>query len=72
MLNKISKGNIKSILKVKPNMNYRCGVNSKPPLDSSITYLAEIAFNQPDYVEKGLIFCGGFLLSANEYTIVKH
>jgi len=72
MLNKISKGNIKTILKVKPNMDYRCAVNSKQPLDSSMTYLAEVAINQPDYVEKGLIFCAGFLLSANEYTIVKH
>jgi hypothetical protein len=59
-------------LRVKPKMNYRCVVRSKPPLDSGKIYTAEIAFNQPDHIENGLIFCGGYLLSKGEYTIIEH
>ena len=57
-------------MKIKPNDDYRCAIYSRPPLDKNRTYTAEIATNQPKYKEKGLVFCGGYLLNQYEYTKV--
>ena len=55
---------------INPNDNYRCAGYSRPALDKNKVYSATLATNQPDYTEKGLVFCGGYLLNKNEYTIV--
>lgn len=57
------------LVKIQPKENYRCAVYSKPPLDKTKTYVADIATNQPNYEEQGLIFCNGFLLNKNEYIL---
>lgn len=66
----IAKYGLKKPFKVRPNKDFRCAVNSRKPLDSNKVYTVEFATNQPDYLEKGLVFCGGYLLSANDYTLV--
>jgi len=58
-----------NLVKIQPKENYRCVVYSKPPLDKTKTYVADIATNQPNYKEQGLIFCNGFLLNKNEYIL---
>ena len=55
---------------IKPNDNYRCASYIAQPLDKNKVYSATIATNQPDYAEKGLVFCGDYLLNKNEYTVV--
>lgn len=66
----IAKYGLHRSFKVRPNMDYRCAVNSRQPLDSAKVYTVEFAANQPDYLENGLVFCGDFLLSGNDYTLV--
>ena len=66
----ISKYGLSRTFKVRPNIDYRCAVNSRKPLDSKKIYTVEFATNQPDYLENGLVFCGDFLLSGDEYTLV--
>ena len=51
-------------------MDYLCAVSSRKPLDSKKVYAVEFATNQPDYLENGLVFCGEFLLSGDDYTLV--
>ena len=66
----IAKYGLNRPFKVRPNMDFRCVVSSTPPLDSKKVYTVEFATNQPDYIVKGLVFCGEFLLSGDEYTLV--
>jgi hypothetical protein len=58
-------------IKIQPNKNYRCPIYSKPPLDKTKTYKGYIAFSQPNYKEKGLVFCEDYLLKKGEYKIIK-
>jgi hypothetical protein len=58
-------------IKIQPKENYRCAVYSRPALDKTKTYKGYIAFNQPDYKEKGLVFCKDYLLKKGEYKIIK-
>lgn len=55
---------------IQPKENYSCASYSRPPLDKTKTYKGYIAFNQPDYKEKGLVFCKGYLLKKGEYKII--
>ena len=66
----IAKYGLKKPFKVRPNKDFRCAVNSRQPLDSAKVYTVEFATNQPDYLENRLVFCGGFLLSGDDYTLV--
>jgi hypothetical protein len=55
---------------IQPKDDYRCAVYSRPALDKNKVYNATLATNQPDYVEKGLVFCGDYLLGKNEYYLI--
>jgi hypothetical protein len=55
---------------IKPNDNYRCANYARQSLDKNKVYSATIATNQPDYADKGLVFCGDYLLNKNEYTVI--
>lgn len=66
----IAKYGLQKPFKVRPNKAFRCAVNSRQPLDSTKVYTVEFATNQPDYLENGLVFCGEFLLSGDDYTLV--
>ena len=55
---------------IKPKEDYRCASYARQSLDKNKVYSATIATNQPDYAEKGLVFCGDYLLDKNEYTVV--
>jgi len=55
---------------IQPKDDYRCAVYSRPALDKNKVYNATLATNQPDYVEKGLVFCGDYLLAKNEYYLI--
>ena len=55
---------------IQPKDDYRCAVYSRPALDKNKVYSATLATNQSDYVERGLVFCGDYLLDKNEYTVV--
>jgi hypothetical protein len=55
---------------IQPKEDYRCVIYSRQPLDKNKVYSAAVATNQPDYAEKGLVFCGDYLLDKNEYTVV--
>jgi len=57
-------------MQVKPNMNYKL-LGTNIVLDKNKVYTAIIATNQPDYIERGLIFCNDVLLDKTEYTIIK-
>ena len=58
------------MIKVKPNLNYKLlGTNIR--LDKNKVYNGEIATNQPNYKELGLMFVGEILLDENEYTIIR-
>ena len=54
---------------IQPKENYQCANHSLKPLNKNKVYSAELATNQPEYIEKGLVFCDGYLLEKNEYTI---
>jgi len=58
-------------IRIQPKENYKCAVYSRPPLDKTKIYNGYIAFNQPDYKEKGLVFCKDYLLKKGEYKIIK-
>jgi hypothetical protein len=62
-------------MKIRPNANYQMtGTNIR--LDSLKVYEAVSATNQPDWNEKGKVFCllpdteDSFLLEAGEYEII--
>ena len=58
-------------MQVKPKENYRLlGTYPVITLNKNKVYKAIIATNQPDYKEKGLVFCDDILLNKNEYTII--
>jgi hypothetical protein len=57
-------------MKIKPKLAYRNPCIPFNEMDPNKVYDAEIATNQPDYKEKGLIFAGGHLLKRGEYTEV--
>jgi len=58
-------------MKIKPKENYRLlGTYPVVTLDKNKVYKAIIATNQPNYKEKGLVFCDHILLDKNEYTII--
>ena len=55
---------------IQPKDDYRCAGYSRPALDKNKVYSATLATNQPDYIEKGLVFCGDYLLGKNEYYLI--
>ena len=57
-------------IKIKPNENYHLS-STDIRLDKNKVYNGIIATNQPNYEERGLMFCGDILLNKNEYKIVK-
>ena len=57
-------------IKIKPNEDYHL-LSTGIYLDKNRVYNGIIATNQPNYEEKGLMFCGGILLNKNEYKIVQ-
>ena len=58
-------------MKIKPNENYKLmGTYPVITLDKNKVYDGIIATNQPDYEEKGLVFCGDILLERGEYEVV--
>ena len=58
---------VERVIKVRPNKSYEL-LGSQVKLDKDKVYVAEIAYNQPNYEEKGLMFVGGILLNKSEYT----
>ena len=56
-------------MKIKPNESYHL-MGTSITLDKNKVYEGIIATNQPDYEEKGLVFCGDILLARGEYTEV--
>jgi hypothetical protein len=58
-------------MKIKPLDSYKCAIYSKPPLDKNKIYKVELATNQPNYIELGLVFCNDYLLNKNEYKIIE-
>jgi len=57
-------------MQIKPKENYYTITYPIIRLDKTKVYEAVIATNQPDYKEKGLVFCGDLLLNNNEYIEV--
>jgi hypothetical protein len=58
-------------MKIKPKENYKLfGTYPVITLDKTKVYNAVIATNQPNYKQKGLVFCGDILLNNKEYIIV--
>ena len=55
---------------IQPKDDYRCAGYSRPALDKNKVYSATPATNQPDYIEKGLVFCDDYLLAKNEYYLI--
>jgi len=55
---------------MQPKDDYRCASYSRQALDKNKVYSATLATNQPDYIEKGLVFCGDYLLGKNEYYLI--
>jgi|TARA_R110002153_G_scaffold20819_2_gene70354 hypothetical protein len=55
---------------IQPKDDYRCADYSWPALDRNKVYSATLATTQPDYIEKGLVFCGDYLLGKNEYYLI--
>jgi len=55
---------------IQPKDDYRCVGYSRPVLDRNKVYTATLATNQPDYIEKGLVFCDDYLLDKNEYYLI--
>ena len=57
---------------VQPKGNFKL-VNEldNTALNKNKVYNADIAYNQPLYKEKGLIFIDGLLLNKNDYIIIK-
>ena len=54
-------------MKIKPKENYRLlGTYPVITLNKNKVYKAIIATNQPNYKEKGLVFCDHILLDKNE------
>ena len=69
---------MKKYIKIRPRLPYRhAGYQDSTRLDPSKVYRARIAFNQPDYAEKGKVFvdCPGdapeLMLEKDEYTVIK-
>tara|TARA_R110002020_G_scaffold467640_1_gene691335 strand:+ start:343 stop:522 length:180 start_codon:yes stop_codon:yes gene_type:complete len=59
-------------MKIQPKANYKLlGTYPVITLDKTKVYEGILATNQPNYTEKGLVFCGDILLNKSEYTIVK-
>ena len=58
-------------MKVKPKENYKL-VNypDNTALDKNKVYDADIAYNQPEYIEKCKIFVEGILLERDDYIII--
>ena len=61
---------MKQSINIKPNENYHL-LGTAFRLDKNKVYNGIIATNQPNYREKGLMFCGDILLNKNEYKIVE-
>jgi hypothetical protein len=55
---------------IQPKDDYRCASYSRQALDKNKVYSATLATNQTDYIEKGLVFCGDYLLGKNEYYLI--
>ena len=53
---------------VKPNLNYKL-LGTDIVLNKDKVYDADHATNQPDWKERGAIFCGQVLLEKGEYEI---
>lgn len=59
-------------MKIKPKENYKlAGTYPQITLNKNKVYDAVIATNQPNYKEKGLVFCGDILLNKSEYEVIK-
>ena len=56
-------------MKIKPKKNYKL-LGTSISIDKTKVYNAIIATNQPNFKEKGLVFCGDILLNKNEYNII--
>ena len=56
-------------MKIKPKNNYRL-LGTSISIDKTKVYTAIVATNQPNFKEKGLVFCGDILLNKNEYIII--
>jgi len=54
---------------VKPKRNYKL-LGTSIELDKNQVYSAVLATNQPNWEERGAIFCGEVLLEKEEYEIV--
>lgn len=55
-------------MKIQPNDNFK--VYGIGQLNKNCIYNAELATNQPDYIEMGKVFVKGILLDKNDYRIV--
>ena len=63
--------NNETTLIIRPNRSYHLA-STDIRLNKHNLYQGEIATNQPNYKEKGLIFVMGcILLNKNEYTIIQ-
>ena len=57
-------------IKVQPKLNYKL-LGTDIHLDSTKTYNAIFAANQPNWKEEGKIYCDLILLKKGEYTVKK-
>ena len=56
-------------MRIQPNQNYTMGIGY-PKLNKNCIYKAELATNQPDYIEQGKVFVKDILLDKNDYRLV--
>lgn len=57
-------------MKVKPKLNFRLAGIPETELNKNKIYNANIAYNQPEYIEKCKIFVQGILLERDDYLII--
>jgi hypothetical protein len=69
---------MKNYIKIRPKLPFKhAGYPNSTRLDLRKVYRARIAFNQPDYVERGKVFvdCPGgapeLMLEKDDYTVIK-
>ena len=57
-------------MKIKPNENYKL-LGTSIQISKDTIYTVEFATNQPNWKEKGSVFCEGILLHREDYTIIE-
>ena len=65
------KNGVRRTIRVRPLMDYHL-VGTEVKISRKTIYVATIASNQPNYVERGLVFVKGILLDNTEYRVIDY